>query len=162
MITKKIIIILSIVAIFGIGGWYLYQQSEIPQRSIKLYYYNSSKDQDNSGNIMCSKNGLEAVERHIPVTKTPIQDAIKLLLKGELTSQEKAQGITTEYPLSGVELKSASLKNGVLTLTFSDSQNKTGGGSCRAGILWFQIEDTAKQFSGVLFVRFMPEELFQP
>ena len=29
-------------------------------------------------------------------------------------------------------------------------------------ILWFQIEATAKQFSNVTSVRFMPEELFQP
>ena len=140
----------------------LFDMSGLPQRSIKLYYYNSSKDQDASGNVMCSRNGLVDIERSIPLTQTPIQDAIKLLLKGELTSQERAQGIMTEYPLSGVELKSALLKNGVLTLTFSDPQNKTGGGSCRVGILWFQIEATAKQFTGVSSVRFMPEELFQP
>lgn len=140
----------------------LFDLNALPQRSIKLYYYDSSRDQDASGNIMCSRNGLVAVDRNIPLTKTPIQDAIKLLLKGELTSQESAQGITTEYPLSGVELKSASLENGVLTLTFADPQNKTGGGSCRVGILWFQIEATAKQFTGVSSVRFMPEELFQP
>lgn len=140
----------------------IFDLSGVPQRLIQLYYYNSSKDQDGSGNIMCSRNGLESVERSIPLTKTPIQDAVKLLLKGELTSQERAIGITTEYPLPGVELKSASLKNGVLTLTFIDPQNKTGGGSCRAGILWFQIEATAKQFSNVSSVRFLPEELFQP
>lgn len=136
--------------------------SELPQRIINLYYYDSSKDKDVSGNIMCSRNGLEIIERSIPLTQTPIQDAIKLLLKGELTSQERDRGITTEYPLSGVELKSASLNNSVLTLTFTDPQNKTGGGSCRAGILWFQIEATAKQFPEVSSVRFMPEELFQP
>jgi len=140
----------------------LFDMSGLPQRSIKLYYYNPSKDQDASGNIMCSRNGIEAVDRNIPLTKTPIQDAIKLLLKGELTSQERAQGITTEYPLAGVELKSASLENGILTLTFADPQNKTGGGSCRVGILWFQVEATAKQFAEVSSVRFMPEELFQP
>lgn len=140
----------------------LFDMSGLPQRFIKLYYYNSSKDQDTSGNIMCSRSGLQAVERSITLTKTPIQDAIKLLLKGELTSQERAQGITTEYPLPRLELESASLKNGVLTLTFADPQNKTGGGSCRVGILWFQIEATAKQFTEVSSVRFMPEELFQP
>jgi hypothetical protein len=133
-----------------------------PQRVVRLYYYNSSKDEDISGNIMCSRNGLEPVERTIPLTQTPIQDAIKLLLKGELTAQERARGIATEYPLSGVELKSASLNGGVLTLAFVDPQNKTGGGSCRVGILWFQIEATAKQFPEVSSVRFLPEELFQP
>jgi len=129
-----------------------------------LYYYNPEKDKDESGNIQCSRDGLVAVEREIPITKTPIQDAIKLLLKGQenLTEMEKALGITTEYPLEDFSLKGASLKDGILTLEFEDPNYKTGGGSCRVGILWFQIEATAKQFSGVQQVKFLPEELFQP
>ena len=103
-----------------------------------------------------------AVERQIPVTTTPIQDAIKLLITGQITSAEKYQGITTEYPLQGFSLKSASLNNGALTLEFQDSNNRTGGGSCRVGILWSQIEATAKQFPEVQSVRFLPKELFQP
>lgn len=140
----------------------IFDLSARQERTIKLYYFNLSQDTDASGNIMCSRNGLEAVNRSIPLTKTPIQDAIKLLIKGELTVAERARGITTEYPLSGFELKGASLKNGVLTLAFADPQNKTSGGSCRVGILWFQIEATAKQFPEVSSVRFIPEELFQP
>ena len=133
-------------------------------KTVKLYYYNPEKDKDESGNIQCSRDGLVAVEREIPITKTPIQDAIKLLLKGQenLTEMEKALGITTEYPLEDFSLKGASLKDGILTLEFEDPNYKTGGGSCRVGILWFQIEATAKQFPGVQQVKFLPEELFQP
>jgi len=131
-------------------------------KTVKLYYYNPEQDKDESGNIQCSRDGLVAVEREIPVTKTPIQDTIKLLIAGQLTDTEKSQGITTEYPLEGFSLKGASLKDGVLTLEFEDPNYKTGGGSCRVGILWFQIEATAKQFSEVQKVRFLPEELFQP
>ncbi len=131
-------------------------------KTIKLYYYNSELDRDKSGNTACSRNGLVPVERKIPITKTPIQDTIKLLLLGELTDEERAQGISTEYPLEGLSLKGASLKDGVLTLEFDDTKNKTVGGSCRVGILWFQIEATSKQFSEVQQVRFLPEEIFQP
>lgn len=131
-------------------------------RTVKLYYYNPPLDEDSYGNTLCSRQGLAAVERKIPVTQTPIQDTIRLLIAGQLTVAEKAQGITTEYPLEGFSLKGASLLNGVLTLEFQDSNNKTGGGSCRVGILWFQIETTAKQFPEVQTVRFIPEELFQP
>ncbi len=138
------------------------QKTNTSQKSIKLYYYNPELDKDNAGNILCSEKGLVGVERQIPITQTPIQDAIKLLLKGELTSQEKAQGITTEYPLSGLVLQGASLNNKVLTLDFNDPNNKTGGGSCRVGILWSQIKATAKQFPEVSEVKFIPEELFQP
>lgn len=133
-----------------------------PQQTVSLYYYNAELDKDGSGNIMCSRQGLSQVQRKIPVTQTPIQDTIKLLLKGELTQEERGQGITTGYPLPGLSLEGASLKDGVLTLQFNDSNNKTSGGSCRVGILWFQIEQTAKQFTGVESVRFLPEELFQP
>jgi len=133
-------------------------------RTIKLYYYNPEKDKDETGNTKCSRDGLVAIERKIPITKTPIQDTIKLLLKGKenLTEEEKTQGITTEYPLEGLSLKGALLKDGILTLEFDDSQNRTVGGSCRVGILWFQIEATAKQFPEVQQVRFLPEEIFQP
>ncbi len=132
------------------------------EKSVKLYYYNPKLDRDESGNTACSKNGLVSVVRKIPITKTPIQDTIKLLLLGELTDKERAQGISTEYPLEGLSLEGALLKDGVLTLEFDDPNNKTVGGSCRVGILWFQIEATVKQFPEVQKVRFLPEELFQP
>lgn len=132
------------------------------ETSVQLYYYDPAKDTDEAGNVLCSRRGLVAVPRRIIKTATPIQDAINELLKGKLTPQEKASGVTTEFPLPGVSLKGANLKNGVLTLEFTDLQNKTGGGSCRVGILWFQIEATAKQFAGVESVLFKPDELFQP
>ncbi|MBU1256035.1 GerMN domain-containing protein, partial [Patescibacteria group bacterium] len=131
-------------------------------RIIKLYYYNYELDRDEWGNTACSRNGLVAVEREISITQTPIQDAVKLLLSGELTEEERAQGIDTEYPLEGLLLKGALLKDGVLTLEFDDSKNRTVGGSCRVGILWFQIEATAKQFPEVQHIRFLPKEIFQP
>ena len=96
------------------------------------------------------------------MSQTPIQDTIKLLLKGELSQSEREAGFTTEYPLEGFSLESAGFKNGVLTLKFQDSKNKAVGGACRVGVLWFQIEATAKQFPGIQQVRFLPEEIFQP
>lgn len=129
--------------------------------SVKLYYYNPSLDQG-PGGAQCSRAGLVAVDRAIPKTSTPLKDSIQLLLQGKLTTDEKARGITTEFPLSGVTLTNATIQNGVATLTFADPQNKTSGGSCRVSVLWAQIEATARQFPTVQSVRFMPEELFQP
>lgn len=131
-------------------------------KKVNLYYYNPEADKDNFGNLKCSRDGLVAVEREIAISKTPIQDVIRLLLSGELTEEERSRGINTEYPLEGFSLKGASLQNGILTLEFNDLNNKTVGGACRAGILWFQIEATAKQFPEVQEVRFLPEEIFQP
>jgi len=141
------------------------QFEEISYRKVLLYYYNPELDRDETGNTKCSRDGLVPIERDIPITKTPIQDTINLLLKGKenLTETEITQGITTEYPLEGFSLSEVNFKeDGTLILKFNDPLNKTGGGSCRVGILWFQIEATAKQFSEVKRVEFLPEELFQP
>jgi hypothetical protein len=159
------VLMIPILAAVGIVSYKFIKapaREEIKTRTVRLYYYNQEQDKDESGNTMCSRQGLVFVERQIPVTITPIQDTIELLLRGELTSKEKNAGIATEYPLEGLSLKAVSLNNGILTLTFDDSNNKTGGGSCRAGILWFQIEATARQFPEVNQAKFFPEELFQP
>ncbi len=132
------------------------------EQIVTLYYYNPEADTDESGNIMCSEAGLVPVEREIPVTQTPIQDTIKLLIEGEITTTEAEEGIETEYPLDGFELTGANLNDGILTLSFIDPENQTTGGSCRTGILWFQIRKTAEQFTAVDEVYFQPEELFQP
>lgn len=138
---------------------------DIAMKKVLLYYYNPEKDKDEKGNVKCSRDGLVAVEKEINVNNSSIPEVIKFLLKGKenLSEEEKAQGITTEFPLEGFSLSGVNLKSGgVLVLTFDDPLNKTSGGSCRAGILWFQIEETAKQFEGVKEVTFLPEELFQP
>ncbi len=138
---------------------------EVEYQKVLLYYYNSNNDKDEKGNIKCSEAGLVFIEREIPLTQTPIQDTIKLLLKGKenLSELELKQGIETEFPLLGFKLKSANLKSdGTLILEFEDLYNQTSGGSCRVKILWLQIEKTAKQFKNVLKVEFKPEYLFQP
>jgi hypothetical protein len=129
--------------------------------SIDLYFYNPERDQG-PGGVQCSSNGLVSVQRIIPQTTTPLADTLELLLRGEISDEEQALGIESEFPLSGLTLVNATIIDGVATLTFEDPQNKTVGGSCRTGILWAQIEATAQQFPTVESVRFMPEELFQP
>ncbi|MDP3988718.1 MAG: GerMN domain-containing protein [bacterium] len=130
--------------------------------AVTLYYYDPSQDLDGEGNVLCSRQGLVSIARRVPKTDTMIRDTINLLLKGNLTQEERAEGITTEFPLEGFNLVGFSRVQGTLTLTFDDPNNRSSGGSCRAGILWAQIEKTAKQFSGVEEVHFFPEELFQP
>lgn len=168
MKTSRILLwVLGILIIIGlvIAGTYLFKEepeSAGQERSVNLYYYNPSLDEDEEGNVLCSEQGLVAVERDISITQTPIQDTIRLLLEGDITEEEEEQGLTTEYPLEGFVLEGASLNDGMLTLEFSDPGSQTSGGSCRTGILWSQIEKTAEQFDNVEEVRFQPEELFQP
>jgi hypothetical protein len=132
------------------------------QKTVSLYFYDQLRDRGPSGAIMCSIKGLVPVERTIPVSTTPLQDAIRLLLQSSVTDDEKKMGLTTEYPLPGVELKGASMHGNELTVELTDPQNKTSGGSCRVGILKAQIEATAKQFPEVKSVKIIPETLFQP
>ncbi len=103
--NKKIILAILVVLILGGATAYFkfYSKTQL-QQTVSLYYYNSKLDQDESGNIMCSRQGLVKVQRIVPLTQTPVQDAVKLLLKGELTAEERVSGITTEYPLEGFSL----------------------------------------------------------
>jgi spore germination protein GerM len=168
---KKIILSAIVFVSVMLGLWYWENSKPVTtnptpaptasETQIKLFYYNPALDQG-PGGAQCTSKGLVGVTRNIPKTTTPLTDSIKLLLKGELTEEEREFGITTEFPLAGVTLTSAAITDGVATLTFSDPQNKTGGGSCRVSVLWAQIEATAKQFPTVKSVRSLPEELFQP
>jgi len=163
--TGTLLFVLIIVA----AGYLLLSEPDTPlgppqqqADALKLYYYNTEKDEDATGNVLCSAQGLEPVERELPLTETSIEDAIKLLIRGELTADEKSRGISTEFPLQSLTLTSAVQDGGTVALTFSDPRNRTSGGACRVSVLRAQIEATTKQFPGVENVVIEPEELFQP
>lgn len=122
-------------------------------RNVKLYYANEVLDQGR-----CTI--VAPILREIPITNTPIQDTINLLLKGELSSQEKSQGFDTEFPHPEFKLISTNLKDGVLTLRFTEVPGFTSGGSCRLGLLYLQIKKTASQFPEVSDVNIEPT--FEP
>ncbi len=127
-------------------------------QKIKLYYYNSNYDPK----FDCLAEAVLPVEREIPKTKTPIQDAINLLIKGEITEQEKSAGFSSEFPHEGFDLLGVDLKDGTLTLKFSEVPSFTSGGSCRIGLLSNEVVKTAMQFPEVKQVIFDPIEIFQP
>lgn len=155
------IALIALVLTFFVLNSYVYYQKQSETVSVKLYYYNPLLDQGEGG-VQCTEKGLVEVKRQIPKTQTPLFDTIELLIKGELTSEEKVGGLQTEFPLEGLSLESANIQNEIVTLEFFDPNNKTVGGSCRTGILQAQIQKTAKQFQNVKEVRFLPEDLFQP
>jgi spore germination protein GerM len=130
---------------------------------VRLYYYNERVDREKNGRLEgCDPAAILPVERQIPVGATPVQDTIRLLIRGELTAAEKAQGFTTEFPKNGFTLEGANLANGVLTLEFAEVPGFTSGGSCRVIVLRTAIERTALQFPGVNEVRFKPDAIFEP
>ena len=131
-------------------------------KSIYLYYYNPENDRDENGNLMCSEKGLVGLSRNLPENNEIILNTINLLLKGDLTDSEKSAGLSSEFPLPGVAIKSLKNINGVVNLELEDPQNKTSGGSCRVNIMRAQIEKTIRQFSGVNQVKIIPDEIFQP
>ena len=132
-------------------------------RTVSLYFYNPNLDKDAQGNVLCSTKGLVPVTRSIPVTQTPLQDSLRLLLAGNLTASERTSGITTEFPLSGVTLDSAAISSGgKATITVTDPLERTSGGACRVQVLKAQIEATARQFSNVTSVTILPTTAFQP
>lgn len=145
-----------------IGQTYKSKSSNVSDstKEVTLFYYNSAKDiKDN--NIQCSRQGLVGVKRKVPQS-AELKNVIDLLLKGELTSEERADGLTTELPLPNLTLEQTRLDSNQVTLTFSDPNNQTSGGACRVTILWAQIEATAQSYTNINNIRFQPESLFQP
>lgn len=133
----------------------------IETTSIKLYYKNHALDPDS---INCEADTY--VTRTIPKTSTPLADTIKLLLLNDLTQAEKNLGLENEFHTTvaskQVTLTSASITNGIATLTFNDPLDFTSGGNCRSSILVSQVALTAKQFSSVTSVEVLPFSVFQP
>lgn len=187
---KKIIVALLVIVVI-VGAWYLLprdsspvacteeakvckdgstvgrsgkqcQFDPCPEDYVSLFYYNPALDTDVNGTVLCSEKGLVAVKRVIPDSEFRINATMRALINGELTAEEKTQGITTEFPLAGLTYLGSSRTGGKLQLSFADPQHKTSGGSCRVSVLRAQIEKTAAQFPGVAEVFIDPEELFQP
>jgi hypothetical protein len=123
-------------------------------QTVKLYYYQGEKDND-----QCSEKGLFPVERQIVESrdiKDTIRDTIVLLMEGRLKKEEGSN--ESGFPLYNVNLDKVVLdREGVLSLTFSDPDYQTTGGSCATGIMVGEIEATAKQFPEVKEVNVLPE-----
>lgn len=128
--------------------------------TVKLFYYNQALDTDQS----CGEQFVIPIERNIPKdTVNVIQKTLTLLLEWP-TAEEKAKGITSEFPHDWFTLKNISLdKNmNILTLDFPVIPWFTSWGSCRVGLLNASIQKTVKQFVEVKDVKYTSEEIFQP
>ena len=163
---KRIIFFLLIAA--AAGGLYRIAPESFfgrtPQmKSVDLYYYNKEKDTGAEGQLRCSPESVLPVERKIP-GKKPVRETLELLLKGELSAEERAAGFQTEFPHPDFRLKSVDFDkdSGRLSVYFTQVPGFTSGGSCRTGLLYAQIQKTAGQFAGVSRVLIRPETLFQP
>ncbi len=174
---RKEIIILAFVVLIGAGVFYYFLNAkeatedkanqvanvELKKRGVELFYYNSQKDRDENGNVLCSRQGLVPIYREIPDSGHFIEDVLRLLVLGELTPEERNSGLSTEYPLPGLEVVSATLSpQGDLEVLLVDPESKTSGGACRSNVLKEQLVVTAEQFSEVKSVKLIPESLFQP
>lgn len=132
-------------------------------RSVQLYLHDTNKSADQKGTYACDESVLTPVTRDIPITKTPLQDTLRLLLSGSIRPEERAKGLTSEYPLTGLTIKSLTLTElGELLLTLDDPYHKASGGACRVSILRKQFELTVQQFPEIKRVIIKPDTIFQP
>jgi spore germination protein GerM len=136
-------------------NWYEPENKE----TVLLYYFNQLKDMDNT----CGLQFVSPVQRQIYPGGNIIKSAIEELLKGNLTAQEKALGLVTEYPNPAFKLLNSSLdKNGRLVLEFTEVPGLTNGSSCKTGVLMQEILKTVRQFPEVKSIVFKPDTLFEP
>lgn len=137
-------------------------QTMWPQ-TVKLFYFNQTEDAKLPVAQQLNSSSVLSVDRVISGSKNIIEDTINMLLDWSLTSDERTKWFSTEFPNSDFRLMSSYLKSdGTLELTFSEVPWFTSWWSARVFILRSVIEKTAKQFSGVKYVKILPETLFQP
>lgn len=137
--------------------------TQAPQeRLVILYYFNS---------IMFDQNPLlEAEETIFPVyrvlpkssVENDIRKTIELLIKGELTAEEKKLGFVTEFPNPDFFLVNLKLEDGTLILQFTEVFGFTSGGSFKMRMRLAQIERTVQQFPEVNEIWVLPVTIFQP
>lgn len=130
--------------------------------TVNLYYYNLEEDKKIAEYIPCSADAVLPVEREISDVENVPEYTLKELLKGEITAEEAAEGFQTEFAPGKLELKSLTVKDGVATVDFFDDKGFSSGGSCRVGLLAWQIQKTLLQFDEIDEVEFANEEMFQP
>ena len=132
------------------------------KESFSLYYYNLEKDKEIDESIPCSADAVLPVNREVPESMNKPAEALKMLLKGEITEEEESKGFQTEFEPGKLELLSISISDGTATIEFEDDGGFTSGGSCRTGLLAAQIKKTLLQFDTIDKVVFLNEAMFQP
>lgn len=130
---------------------------------VDLYYYNFLADKAIDEIVPCSPDAVQPVHRTIAKSDDYIRQTLEMLLRGNITEEEKSYGFMSEFPDPGLSIESLELSDdGLLTIKIKDENGFLSGGSCRVGLLYAQIEKTALQFIEVNKVIIQPEELLQP
>lgn len=141
-------------------------QLEIPIRlagsdvmAVKVFFNNSNLDPE----ISCNK--VFPVDRAIAVTQAPARAVLELLLGGNLTDEEKADGFTTSIN-PDVKIQKLTIENGVAKVDFNEQLQYQAGGSCRVSAIRAQIIETLKQFPTVseviISINGRTEDILQP
>ncbi|MGC9529910.1 MAG: hypothetical protein ACP5G2_04740 [Candidatus Bipolaricaulaceae bacterium] len=129
---------------------------------VQVFAYRPDVDVALHGHVACDRDAVLPLARWAPLTGPPLLAALDFLIHDGLAPWEEQAGYMSEFPLPGVALATASLAQGVLTLTIVDPENWTTGGACRIGIMRAQIEKTARQFPEVEEVHILPPTVLQP
>jgi hypothetical protein len=144
-------------------GWDQNNLQTIWEQTVKLFYFNQSEDNKLAPAQQLNLSSILSIDRVIPASKNIIVDTINMLLEWNLTTDERTNWFTTEFPNQDFRLISSDLKSDwTLELTFSEVPGFTSWWSARVFILRAAIEKTAKQFANVKYVKILPETLFQP
>lgn len=128
---------------------------------VRLYYYNELLDKAlHNGEINGDSDAILPVERTIPVSQAPINDSIRLLLKGELTNMERELGFKTELPNKNLIFLGAKREGSTLILNFEDKGFLPDIKADKIDVLKSIIIKTAMQFDNVKNVILQPDSLF--
>lgn len=128
--------------------------------TIQLFYYQEDLDRDDTGNILCNADAVQAVSREIE--NYSIEQHLKLLLAWP-TQAEQEQWFSSEFPLTGLTLEDIDLSDDwLLSLRFDDPDHQTSWWACRVGLLSAQLIKTLETNPDIQEIHIEPVDLFQP
>jgi hypothetical protein len=130
------------------------------EMDIKLFYFNQEQDSYLPADQQSNIASIMPVRRSI-LTNDPYTDAVQLLLQGDVTMEEKAQGFVTIFPRSDLTVASVAVTNGVATVTLNAGAAFSFASTVEANIVKETIRRTLAQFPEVQSVTVQPEILFQ-
>jgi hypothetical protein len=155
-----------ILALVAGGGWFIawrttheetQQKAEaLSQGALTLYLYDGQADLE--GDVpRCFEDSLVPVTRQVGAAQANIPYAIAIIISGDLTESERADGYVPLFPSTIWELSGSAFRDGVLTLSFA--RRSAGEDRC-SGLAGVQLQKTLAQFPSVKDVRFEPEGVF--
>lgn len=137
------------------------QEQDTNETTINLYYFNERVDNNLPENTRLNTSSVQPIQRTIASTdfEEQLEEAIRLLIQGELTENEIEDGFVAGF--DGISLESVEFNEYGIAIINLVQEDTSINGSARVILLRDAIAKTAEQFDEVRSTLIMPEDVLK-